>query len=67
MATLRTIRSGASFVTTDEAGKPVTKYGGEQIELDDDVAAAHADKLEPLPPPEEAVQTPEPPAGEGGA
>jgi len=63
MGTLRTIRAGASFVTTDDAGKTVTRYGGEQIELDDDVAAAHADKLEPLP----AVQTPEPPAGDSEA
>jgi hypothetical protein len=57
--TLRTIRSGAAFVTRDpETGQDVTLYGGEQLELGDDVAAAHADKLEPLP--AEAVQTPAP-------
>lgn len=61
MGTNRTIRSGASFLTTDKAGKPVTKYGGETIELDDDVAATHADKLEPLP--AETVQTPAPEDG----
>lgn len=50
MGTLRTIRSGASFVTRDpETGADVTLYGGQEIELDDDVAQAHADKLEPLP------------------
>lgn len=47
MGTLRSIRSGCSFVTTRD-GKPVTLYGGDKLELDGDVAAAHADKLEPL-------------------
>lgn len=42
---LRTIRSGAAFRLDD--GTLAT--GGQEIELGDDVAAAHADKLEPLP------------------
>lgn len=46
----RTIASGASFVTTNEKGERVVLTGGQEIELDDDVAAMHADKLEPLPP-----------------
>jgi hypothetical protein len=41
------IRAGASFVTTDTEGKTVTLTGGQPIELEDDVAAAHADKVEP--------------------
>lgn len=43
-----TIRTGASFVTTDAEGKPVTLTGGQTIELEDDVAAAHADKVDPV-------------------
>ena len=44
-----TIAGGASFVTQDEKGNRVVLTGGQQIELEDDVAALHADKLEPLP------------------
>ena len=42
-----TITKG-SFLDHDEDGKPVTREVGEQIELEDDVAAAHADKLQPV-------------------
>jgi hypothetical protein len=41
-----TIRTGAAFRTTNEEGKPVTLTGGDKIDLEDDVAAMHADKLE---------------------
>jgi hypothetical protein len=47
----RTIRGGCSFRMPDGS----LKTGGDQIELEDDVAQAHADKLEPLP---ADVQTP---------
>jgi hypothetical protein len=40
------IRAGASFVTTDTEGKTVTLTGGQPIELEDDVAATHADKVD---------------------
>lgn len=40
-----TIRTGASFRVSDTR----LLTGGETVELEDDVAAAHADKLEPLP------------------
>ncbi len=43
------IRGGASFVTHDEQGNRVIKTGGDTIELEDDVAASHADKIEPMP------------------
>lgn len=43
-----TIRPGASFVTTDEAGERVVLTSGDRIELEDDVAAMHADKVEPV-------------------
>jgi hypothetical protein len=46
------IRAGAAFVRAD--GSRAT--GGQLIELDDDVAQAHADKLEPVP--VEPVQAP---------
>ena len=49
-----TIAKG-SFLTTDADGQPVTLGAGQEIELEDDVAAAHADKLVP-------VQTSEPAA-----
>lgn len=49
---LYTITKG-SFVDRDEEGQPVTRHAGEQIELEDDVAAAHADKLQAV----EAEQT----------
>lgn len=42
------IASGASFVATDAEGRPVRLTGGQEIALEDDVAAAHADKLELL-------------------
>lgn len=47
-----TITQG-SFVDRDEEGRPVTRHVGEQIELEDDVAEAHADKLQAV----EAAQT----------
>jgi hypothetical protein len=40
------IRGGASFVLPN--GTRLS--GGDEIELEGDVAAAHADKIEPLPP-----------------
>lgn len=46
-----TIRTGASFRATDAEGQPVTLYGGATIELEDDVASMHADKLDPVAPP----------------
>ena len=55
------IRSGCRFRTADGQ----VKSAGEVIELDDDVAQVHADKLEPVadPTPEEA--TPEEATPEG--
>jgi hypothetical protein len=47
MAKTYTIRAGASFCV--EGGMALEiRTGGQTIELDDDVAALHADKLEPL-------------------
>jgi hypothetical protein len=48
------IRAGAAFVLAD--GSRAT--GGQLIELDDDVAQAHADKLEPVQEVPEPVQAP---------
>lgn len=42
-----TITQG-SFVDRDDEGQPVTRHIGEQIELEADVAAMHADKLQPV-------------------
>jgi len=42
MAKEYTIRHGFSFVGADQ----IVRVGGEKIELDDDVAANHAHKLE---------------------
>jgi hypothetical protein len=64
MARSYTIRSGCSFRRDD--GSLAT--GGESIELEDDVAAAHAEKVEPVVavPPEEPgegeAEPAEPPA-----
>lgn len=43
-----TIRDGHTFVGTDAKGEPRRWGGGEVIELDDDVARVHADKLDPV-------------------
>lgn len=53
----RTIAGGASFVSANDKGERVVLTGGQEIELEDDVAATHADKLEPLPPKAEAAPT----------
>lgn len=45
MPRLYTIRTGCAFRQAD--GSKLT--GGQQIELEDDVARDHAEKLEPLP------------------
>jgi hypothetical protein len=53
------IRSGCSFRLDDTT----VRTGGETIELEDDVAASHADKIEPV---EQAPADPpaDPPADE---
>ncbi len=53
MAKKYIIRSGSSFRLDDVT----VLHGGEVIELEDDVAALHADKIDPAP--EDAVQTSE--------
>jgi hypothetical protein len=62
-----TIRTGCSFRLHDGT----LRTGGEEIDLEDDVAQIHADKIDLLaeepapeaaPAPEPAVQTPAPPA-----
>lgn len=50
-----TIRSGATFRVSDTQ----VLQGGEQIDLADDVAAAHADKLEPVAPEAAAEAAPQ--------
>lgn len=47
MAKRYTITKG-SFLDHDADGAPVTRTVGEEIELEDDVAAAHVDKLAPV-------------------
>ncbi len=51
-----TIRTGCSFRLHDGT----LRTGGQEIELEDDVAQAHADKIELVPDEPELAATPEP-------
>jgi hypothetical protein len=54
MARKYLIRAGCAFTL----GGGLVATGGEEIELEDDVAATHADKLEPLPDAESTTAAP---------
>jgi hypothetical protein len=43
-----TIRAGCSFLRRHIDGHDEVLMGGQQIELDDDVALSHAGKIEPV-------------------